>query len=63
MKIKLSNEFSEGDMDNVIRNPQPSRLRKTVDIAKNIGMGAVGAGAAVVDGLAHIKPRTDIRSL
>ena len=64
MKIKISNELTEQELDNAARNPnQESGFRKAVNAAKTVGVGALGAGAAVVGAIKNIKPREDIRTL
>lgn len=63
MKLKISNELQPAELEPVMRDPKPNRFRQAVDIGKTVGMGVVGAGAAVVDAAKNLKTRQDIRSV
>lgn len=63
MKIKLSNELQPAELEPVMREPKPNRFRQAVDVAKNVGMGAVGAGAAVIDAAKNLKVRQDLKTI
>lgn len=63
MKIKISNELQPADLDPVMRDPQPTKLQRAANIGKTVGMGVIGAGAAVIDAAKNIKPRQDLKTI
>ena len=63
MKLKISNELQPADIEQVGSEPKPNRFRQATDTVKTIGTATVGAGAAIVGGLANLKSKQDIKTI